>query len=265
MASPQTLKRIKAIQARLGLTADGIIGPATLTVVEHLIEKVLGPPTDPVAHTMKISRKGMDQIVDFEIYSKANYNRRLKSPTWPGIESGVTIGIGYDLGYHSESKIEKDWKGQIDDVDLEDLKAVSGLRGQAAKAKIHSLRHISISIEVAQEVFLTSVLADQAKKTIRAYPGVEKLPADAQAMLVSLIFNRGGSLKNTDRRKEMRAIRPLVALGDLAGIAAQIRAMKRLWEGLNMGGLLKRRNKEADFIEHARDDGALPESEIILV
>lgn len=214
---------------------------------------------------MKISRMGMDKISDFEIFSKAHYTRKLQSPTWPGISSGVTIGIGYDLGYHSEHKIEKDWKGHIDDADLEDLMAVSGLKGQDAKKKISSLKHVVIPIEVAQRVFLTTVLVDQAKKTARTYPGVEKLPSDAQAMLVSLIFNRGTSLKNEDRRKEMRAIKPLVAKGDLSGIAEQIRAMKRIWEGLKMSGLLKRRDIEADLIENARDDNSLPEGEIILV
>ena len=50
-------------------------------------------------------------------------------------------------------------------------------------------------------------------------------------------------------RREMRAIRDAVARGDLKEIAAQLRSMKRLWEGKGMGGLLKRRDAEADLVE----------------
>ena len=265
MASKKTLQRIKGIQARLGLVADGIIGPATLTALENVIEKTLGPPRKPVVHTLYVSRMGIDQLVKFEIVSKAYYGRLLKSPIWPGGESGVTIGIGYDLGYQSKRQIETDWKGHIDDVDLKALLKVAGLKKGDAKRKIKKLKHISIPISVAQEVFLTATLPNWAKITKRTYPGVEKLPADAQAMLLSLIFNRGPSLSQRSSRREMRAIKPLVAAKDLAGIATQIRSMKRIWEGKRLGGLLKRRDKEADIIENARPDSTLPEGEIILV
>jgi GH24 family phage-related lysozyme (muramidase) len=50
----------------------------------------------------------------------------------------------------------------------------------------------------------------------------------------------------------MLAIRDLVARGDLAGIAAQIRSMKRLWEGKGLDGLLRRRDDEAALVAGAR-------------
>jgi GH24 family phage-related lysozyme (muramidase) len=49
----------------------------------------------------------------------------------------------------------------------------------------------------------------------------------------------------------MRAVRDAVAEGNLQEIADQIRSMKRLWEGKNLGGLLKRRDAEADLVESA--------------
>ena len=91
-----------------------------------------------------------------------------------------------------KKQIEKDWKGKIDDINLKDLQAVSGLKGEAAKRKIHSLRHLSIPFSVAQDVFLTSVLSNQAKVTVKVFPGAEELPADAQAMLLSLVFQSWG-------------------------------------------------------------------------
>ena len=262
MPSKQTIDRIKAIQARLNLTADGIIGPATLTALENVIDKALTPK--PVKHTMKISRRGLEQIVDFEIGSKAFYNRSLKAPTWPGGSSGVTIGIGYDLGFHTKSQIKRDWKGKVDDKDLKKLQAVSGLKKKDAKNKISSLQSVSIPYAAAKEVFLTSVLSNQAKKTAKAFPGIIGLPADAQTMLLSIVYNRGPKMSGGSR-KEMRAIRALVPTDDLKAIADQVRSMKRLWEGKGLSGLLKRRDKEADIIENARSDSSLPEGEIILV
>jgi GH24 family phage-related lysozyme (muramidase) len=52
----------------------------------------------------------------------------------------------------------------------------------------------------------------------------------------------------------MRAVRDAVAAGDLQEIANQIRAMKRLWEGKGLDGLLKRRDAEADLVESAIDN-----------
>ena len=52
-----------------------------------------------------------------------------------------------------------------------------------------------------------------------------------------------------DRRREMRAIARAVARGDVAEIARQIRAMKRLWVGKGLDGLLKRREGEAALVE----------------
>jgi GH24 family phage-related lysozyme (muramidase) len=49
----------------------------------------------------------------------------------------------------------------------------------------------------------------------------------------------------------MRAVRDAVAQGDLQEIANQIRAMKRLWVGKGMDGLLTRRDAEADLVESA--------------
>ncbi len=47
----------------------------------------------------------------------------------------------------------------------------------------------------------------------------------------------------------MRAIRNAVASGDLGKIANQLRAMKRLWLGKNLDGLLARREAEAKLVE----------------
>ena len=49
----------------------------------------------------------------------------------------------------------------------------------------------------------------------------------------------------------MRDLAPAIRRGDLGEMAALVRSMKRLWEGRNLAGLLRRREAEAVLIEAA--------------
>ena len=253
MATRTTKERLQAIQRRLGLEDDGILGPVTLSRIEGLLDEALGPAGEEPEHSLEVSRKGLEQIVQFEISSEAYYRRRLSRPIWPKGESGITIGIGYDLGYTPKDQIGKDWKGKIADFDLDELVEVGGLKGDAAQKALPFVEHIRVPLEEAKEVFYTSTLPGYAGLTQNAYPGVEALPADAQTMLLSVVFNRGTRMSGRSRR-EMKAIQPLVAAKDLDGIAEQIRAMKRLWDEAVLPGLHVRRDKEAEMVAHARVD-----------
>ena len=202
-------------------------------------------------YSLEVSLMGLKQILQFEVISEKYYERHLSRPIWPGGASGVTIGIGYDLGYQDEETIRMDWGERIPEADLDDLLAASGKKGQAARAYLGRLRQIDIPLKQAQDVFYSRTLPRYARMTRKAYPGVEGLPADAQAMLLSLVFNRGPALEGP-RRREMKALRPLVQAGDLRGLAAQIRSMKRLWDIDQLPGLHARRDREAELIENAR-------------
>ena len=92
------------------------------------------------------------------------------------------------------------------------------------------------------------------------YAHLDQLPLDAQGALVSLIYNRGTSMgkpgfQSWAQRREMRAIQADLAdgvqRGDLADTAAQLRSMKRLWEGKGFDGLSARREAEARLVERA--------------
>jgi len=263
MPSQSVQKRLQQIQHRLGLRADGLLGPDTLSRIEALIDQsdclqkaapIAAPAEHQSEYQLICSRTGLQQIARFEISSDAYYHRFLSHSTWPKGQSGITIGIGYDLGYRTPARFRKDWQGLIADSDLERLAAVTGVKGAAAHTALAGVADISIPLAVANQVYYTATLPEYAARTRKVYPGVELLPADAQAMLLSLVYNRGGSLSGS-KRQEMKAIVPLVAAADLAGIAAQIRAMKRLW-GNDMSGLLKRRDIEAKLIEQADRDYA---------
>jgi len=169
---------------------------------------------------------------------------------WPGGGSGITIGIGYDLGFVTTEQFEEDWGEHLTDDQIERLKTVIGLKGGSAQMRAPQFTDITIKREDAEAVFKERTLPLHSQRTEEAFPGVDELPPDAQGALVSLVFNRGPGMDG-DRRREMRAVRDAVANQDLQEIANQIRAMKRLWEGKGLDGLLKRRDAEADLVESA--------------
>lgn len=238
--------RIKRLQGQLNLDQDGIIGPATLTA----LERVVAGANDENAHegfSVIASRSGIGALIRFEISTPAYYRRNLTHPVWPGGNSGITIGIGYDAGYSSVAQIRRDWRGVIPDRKLDLITGVAGLKGKAARAALWRVRNVSISLEQARTVFYRSTLPVYAQKTRRAYAGIEKLPADAQSMLLSLVYNRGARMSGS-RRREMKNIKPLVKKGDLDGIAAEVRSMTRLWDASELPGLHNRRQEEATTI-----------------
>lgn len=167
---------------------------------------------------------------------------------WPGGASGITIGYGYDLGQVKVERFVADWGDKLPAAQLKRLKAAVGLKGAKAQAAAPGLSDILVRKDVSLKVFLSRTIPEYQRQSEAAFPGLSKLAPDAQGALVSLVYNRGPSMTG-DRRKEMRAIRDAVAKGDLKEIASQLRAMKRLWKGQGLPGLLKRREAEAALVE----------------
>jgi len=187
-----------------------------------------------------LTEKAKKLIFDFEGIDQPS--------DWPGGDSGITIGLGYDLGYESAGDFGNDWQPLLSAGEFTTLSQVIGLKGTQAQAKASGLKTIKIKADNAKQVFLERSVPKYQAQTQQAFPGVDALPADAQGALFSLVYNRGTSM-NGDSRKEMRAIRDAVPNGDLQEIANQLRAMKRLWVGKGLDGLLKRRDAEADLVE----------------
>lgn len=262
MAKSDTINRIKRIQSHLGVPADGIIGPTTLTALENMLFDGQKRAAVDEQFSLTLSKKGLNRIVEHEITSSVYYQKFLSHPIWPGGQSGITIGIGYDLGQNNEHQIRKDWAGKLSEIDLDKIVGVSGLTDGAAGQALKTVESVFIPLETAQSVFYESTLKRYAAETARVYPGVEKLHPNAQTGLLSLIYNRGASLTG-DSRIEMAAIKDLVARQDYTGISQQIRAMKRLWENKGLEGLLKRRDDEARLV--IQTDSALEESEVVRI
>jgi hypothetical protein len=247
---------IAGVQAALGLGADGIDGPNTWKAIA---EKIVGHTDAPVTTTAvelpalgdsssPLSPKAFALILKYEVGGGVGYyNKCLKHPCYPGGESGVTIGIGYDMGYNTAAQFAEDWRSVLDAGSYARLAQHLGKKSSNAKAAIPSVKDISVPWDAAEVVFKKNTLPRFIKETKKAFPNSDQLHPDAFGALVSLVFNRGGSVSGASRA-EMLNIRNLIASKDYDAIANEITKMKRLWVGKGLDGLLTRRDDEAKLI-----------------
>ena len=194
---------------------------------------------------MLISRRAFDLIVAEEVSSKATYEKKYTRPEWPGVQSGVTIGIGYDVGYATKAQLHADWDGVIPAAMVIALERACGVRGSSAKGLTRELRSsVDVPWDSAITVFERVLVPRWEAKLRGALPKTGKLSADCFGALVSLAYNRGPSFGNSgDRYREMRAIKEHMAAENFGKIPGELIAMRRLWPGVK--GLLLRREREA--------------------
>lgn len=190
-----------------------------------------------------LSSKGIRAIINWETGGESYYD---KHPQWPGAESGVTIGVGWDLGHTSATETSRAWSSHLPASTLALLVSVSGHIGVGATHVLPHVKHLVIPWDAALSVFENVTLPAWYMRTLRIYPQMLDLPGDCAAALVSLVFNRGTSLSG-ERRREMSNIQALLRTGNLKEIPKQFREMERLWP--NVKGLRRRRNEEADLFE----------------
>jgi hypothetical protein len=211
---------------------------------------------------VKISQKAIDLIIREEVSSEAVYRKRYTRPEWPGVQSGVTIGIGYDVGYSTPARLRADWKGRIPDAMIAALSRACGVTGGSAEGLTRQLRsQVFVPWEAAISNFEDVVLPRWVKTVTDKLPNCDKLPPDCLGALVSLAYNRGPSFNNAgDRYREMRAIKALMASQNFAGIPAQFRSMKRIWA--TVPGLQKRREREAQLFEQGLRAPNRPQTDI---
>lgn len=176
------------------------------------------------------------------------YNKFCAKPMYAGGDSGVTIGIGYDLGYNNKQQIKLDWGGRVSSNHLAFFLNCSGIKGESSKRLLTPItRQLTVSYQIAMEVFEQVSLPKFTKLTKAIYPNLDNLNETTQAVLIGLVYNRGNSLQG-DRRAEMRELVEHTNNADYVAIAATIDKMKRLWVGTDVSGLVKRREEEAKTI-----------------
>ena len=118
----------------------------------------------------KISQRASDLIIVFEVTSKETYTRKYQGVIRPGGESGITCGIGYDVGYVTEEYLREDWVGFISDTDIKALSIACGVTGNAAQALRRRLSQIQIPYDVAVNQFFDRVLPFYVAATLFALP-----------------------------------------------------------------------------------------------
>ena len=198
-----------------------------------------------------ISKKSIDFIIQQECGGRAFYDKVLQKPSWPGGDSGITIGIGYDCGYETLTQFTKDWNNNLPIDSFKLLKPVVGVKGEKARDLLKGdILSVRIPFNMAYDVFVKNDVPRYFAMTKKIYPQLEELNEDTQGALVSMVFNRGTSLAG-DSRTEMRAIVDLVAKKDYEGIAEEIEKSKRLWEHRGLDGLVLRREAESDLVRNS--------------
>lgn len=203
-----------------------------------------------IMNSNKPSTNTLNLLYKYEVGGgKPYYDKKLSKFTWPGGASGPTIAIGIDCGYYTPTELASIFSFVPKDQ-LKLIQEASGKKGAAGKEYTKNLRQAGITVdwEKAEHIFETFTWPKFSKLAEKAFPGLDELHEDAYGAIVSLVFNRGTSMKG-DSRKEMRNIRAYVSESNYKKIAQEIRNMKRIWVGKNLDGLLERRDAEALLIQ----------------
>lgn len=220
-----------------------------LVFEEQGSSRAIAPRTKP--SKTPVSENATKLIILFEVTRGALYDKRYQHPVWPGGQSGVTVGVGYDLGYVKPIWLHEDWDGLVDPKVIAALTSVCGLTGPAAKAALPKVEDVTIPWTIADRQFRTSLLPRYVGETLEKLPNARKLSPDCLGSMVSLVYNRGPSFRNARRRyAEMRAIRRDMETENHQDVPAQLLNMRHLWSGNpSMRGLVKRRELEAALFQ----------------
>lgn len=194
----------------------------------------------------KISERAIKLIIAFEVTSKDVYIRKYQGVTRPGGQSGITMGVGYDLGYVTQEYLREDWSGYLSNDELKQLSIACNVRGTDANSLLLQLSNIRIPWDKADDQFRKKVLPIYIAATLGSLDNADLLSDDALGALVSLVYNRGASFTATgDRYSEMRQIKKLMRNKQFDLIPDQLEKMAGLWTSRDVIGVAKRRHLEA--------------------
>lgn len=218
---------VAAADAVVDTQADAAAVAVPMVVAVRNIVDEAAPAS--AAIPCEVDPQAVALIVRYEVTSEAYYTAHLLMPIWPGEQSGVTWGIGYDGGTQTRARIAADWRRHAQAARLVET---SGIVGTPARALIPRLADVRTPYPLAAEVFATAMLPTYCELAARTFrDGWQSLPMLAQGALVATLYNRGAGMLG-DRRREMRALRDsCVPAGDVACIARELRSMSRLWVG----------------------------------
>jgi hypothetical protein len=233
---PGTEAALRACQRDAARPATGIIAAADWNWLESL------PPPCP-----EIATEAVTFIACEEVSGRAHYDAVVAAPCYPGGDSGMTIGIGYDLRFEG-GQFAADWGDRLDGDTQAALLPWLGRPGSAEG--VAALARLRIGWAAAWFVFTRRSLPAYVGKARAAFPNFDTLSLLSRGALVSLVYNRGAAMQDSsadDRRLEMRQIRDALAAGHPEQVPAALLAMRRLWPTLR--GLRDRRAREAALFQ----------------
>lgn len=215
---------------------------ALVLVVAFAASPVPAGDDTPVvdAGSLVLSVESVNSIVRYETGGRSYYRKFCSRPEDPGYSSGVTVGFGYDLKYHTPSQIRKDWAGVASPNEIDAMASVSGKDGSVYR-RIRS--RVYIGWDEARVVFDRVTIPRWAANTKRAYglSGKRMLHPHANGALVGNTFNRGTSMSGS-RCREKRERRDLIKAGRYGEVPETFESETRLWRN---SGLRSRRRDEA--------------------
>ena len=258
---PMFKAAVEAFQRAKGLATDGY-GPITERALFETQDTQQAQPVPRFDLGVAFGANGLpldykyvckeagDLVVASEVIGPVAYKKKYIGAIWPGGQSGVTVGIGIDLGYATPESIFKDWAGRLPDAVIKAMQRCAGAKGAAAQAIVNSgqANGIYVPWEVACEHFINVELPRWLGNVRSVFPNTARLGPYCEGALVSLAFNRGLSLTGASR-VEMANIRQHLIQDQPKLIPNEFRSMKRLWVGKGLDGLLTRRDAEARMFE----------------
>lgn len=222
------------------------------------------PSTLAIDCMANVSENALKLIVDFEVGGgETYYNKKAKFPIWPGGVSGITIGIGVDLGHIKKSDFDQHIADYYSEGELHRLEKCIGVTGKIGsiesdtmiKALLESVKDCELGWESAMEIHETFTIPLYYERTRKVFKGLDALPPDAQGAIVSLVFNRGTKLDGP-KRIHMAKIADLVQKYEkekkpdlLNQIASTFIDMTEIWKGEKIyEGIKRRRIAEAKLV-----------------
>lgn len=209
--------------------------------------------------SLKVSKESIEMIIFFEVSSRSFYERnyaRPMVPAWQTTVSGVTVGIGFDVGHNTPQQIRNATQGILSEREIVALQSVAGMKGRNAHYNgLPKVRHtVHVTYDQAEQIFYRDSLPRFTRLTANAFGlSQDRLHPHSNGALTSLVYNRGSSLANTDQRKEMRWIKSNISTNREDRVPSDIRSMKRLWSYTALRGLHTRRDAEAAMFQRGLD------------
>lgn len=272
----EAVRHLQSCLNRVGamLIADGEFGRGTEHGVRYAQDIAGLPDTGTADEALwswlicqpepfpQLGTDGVAFIAAKETGGLGYYQQVTRWPHFPGYHSGITLGVGYDLRFATESEFKALWEPLLPAPAIAALSLDLGRKGSKSRAQALKGLGIEVPFQVAWRVFLDHTLPKFYAATNTLYPTLEHLPPLCRSALVSIVFNRGTSLSGPSRL-EMRTIGDLLTEADnaayhkqkrkviLADIEDQILAMQRLWGPDS--GLYLRRQAEANLWRNGLD------------